>query len=163
AQEAVMAEIRVSSWIELQEQLYEGSWHEPLGRFRADFAFRGMSRADSDLTTSLVRLGGDAHELERHLLRNFRKYAPRGDVPVDSVWNWLALGQHHGLPTRLLDWTYSPYVSLHFVTAAQRHYDRDGAVWCVDYVQAHRLAPPELRRALEREGANVFTTELLNG
>ena len=46
-----MAEIRVSSWIELQEQLYEGSWHEPLSRFRSDSAFRGMSRADSDLTT----------------------------------------------------------------------------------------------------------------
>jgi FRG domain len=92
---------RVSSWVQLQEQLYEGSWHEPLGRFRSDFAFRGMSRAHADLTTSLVRLGGDAHELERHLLRNFRKYAGRGDVPVDSVGNWLALGQHHGLPTRL--------------------------------------------------------------
>src|SRR5207244_3407081 len=141
AQEAVMAEIRVSSWIELQEQLYEGSWHEPLGRFRADVAFRGMSRADSNLTTSLVRLGGDAHELERHLLRNFRKYAPRGDVPVDSVWNWLALRQHHGLPTRLLDWTYSPYVALHFVTANLERYDEDGAVGCAGSVQAHRRPP----------------------
>src|SRR5947199_395588 len=43
-----------------------------------------MSRADSDLTTSLVRLGGDAHVLERHLLRNFRKYAPRGDELADD-------------------------------------------------------------------------------
>jgi FRG domain len=40
--------IRISSWIELQERLYQGSWHEPLRRFRSDFAFRGMSRADSD-------------------------------------------------------------------------------------------------------------------
>ena len=135
-----MEDIRVSSWIELHEQLYEGSWHEPLARFRSDFAFRGMSRADSDLTTSLVRLGGDPHELERHLLRNFRKYAARGDVPVDSLWNWLALGQHHGLPTRLLD----------------------GVVWCVDYVQAHRRAPAALRRCLEDEGANLFTTEMLD-
>jgi hypothetical protein len=127
-------ELRVSSWIELQEELYAGSWHEPLGRFRSDFAFRGMSRADTDLTSSLVRLGGDAHELERHLLRNFRKYAPRGAVPVDSVSNWLALGQHHGLPTRLLDWTYSPYVALHFVTAHLERYDEDGAVWCADYL-----------------------------
>src|ERR671933_77484 len=157
-----MKEIRVSSWTELQEELYAGSWHEPLGRFRSDFAFRGMSRADSALTTSLVRLGGDAHELERHLLRNFRKYAARGEVPVDSVWNWLALGQHHGLPTRLLDWTYSPYVALHFLTANLDLYDVDGTVWCVDYVQMHRLAPEKLRRCLEEEGANVFTTEMLD-
>src|SRR5256885_1835859 len=121
-----------------------------------------MSRAGTDLTPSLVRLGGDAHELERHLLRNFRKYAPRGDVPVDSVWNWLALGQHHGLPTRLLDWTYSPYVALHFVTANLDRYDEDGVVWCADYVRAHLRAPDKLRRPLEEEGANLFNTEMLD-
>jgi hypothetical protein len=158
----VTDEIRVSSWLELHDVLYEGSWNDRLGRFRSDVAFRGRGDAAEDLHTSLMRLGGDAGALESHLLRAFRKYAPRGDVPVDSVWNWLALGQHHGLPTRFLDWTYSLYVALHFVTAAPRHYDRDGAVWCVDFVRAHELAPPELRRALEREGANVFTTEMLD-
>ena len=35
-------------------------------------------------------------------------------------------------------------------------------VWCVDYVQAHRRAPAELRRCLEDEGANLFTTEMLD-
>jgi hypothetical protein len=158
----VTDEVRASNWTELHELLYESSWNERVSRFRSNVAFRGRGDASEDLHTSLMRLGGDAGRLETHLLRAFRKYAARGEVPVDSVWNWLALGQHHGLPTRFLDWTYSPYVALHFVTSALRDYDRDGAVWCVDFVQAHRLAPPELRRALEREGANVFTTEMLD-
>jgi hypothetical protein len=157
-----MEEIRADTWRELHELLYEGSWNERLGRFRSSLAFRGRGDAGEDLHTSLMRLGGDAGSVEAHLLRAFRRYAALGDVPVDSLWNWLALGQHHGLPTRLLDWTYSPYVALHFVTSALRHYDRDGAVWSVDFVEVHRLAPPELRRALEREGANLFTTEMLS-
>ncbi len=156
-----MEEIRVESWIELQELLFGDSWNEELGRHRSNFAFRGCSVADEDLSTSLAKLGGDAAELEGHLLRNFRKYATRDAVPVDSAWNWLALGQHHGLPTRLLDWTFSPYVALHFASTARDRRKRDGVVWMVDYVRAHELAPRAWRAELEAEGANVFTTELL--
>jgi hypothetical protein len=154
-------EIRLESWSDLQEQLFAESWKEELGLFRSDFAFRGCSNASADLQSSLSRLGGDAGELERHLLRNFRKYAARDAVPIDSPWNWLALGQHHGLPTRLLDWTYSPYVALHFATHNLERFDGDGAVWMVDYVQLHRLLPRDFRTRLEEEGANVFTTEML--
>jgi hypothetical protein len=154
-------EVRVDGWLELQEQLFADSWHEALGRHRSDYAFRGRDDAADDLSTSLARLGGDAAVLERHLLRNFRKYAGPMEVPVDSPWNWLALGQHHGLPTRLLDWTNSPYVALHFATAHAQDFDRDGVVWMVDYVRAHELAPSPLRDCLEREGAALFTTEML--
>jgi len=155
-------EIRVSSWTELHEQLFADSWQEALGLFRSHFAFRGSGDAGADLSSALARLRGDAETRERHLVRNFRKYAARDAVPVDSTWNWLALGQHHGLPTRLLDWTFSPYVALHFATANLRHFDRDGSVWLVDYVQAHRQLPEPLRGAVaEGEGAIVFATELL--
>src|SRR4051794_27631789 len=156
-----MGEIRVSSWSELHERLFDDSWNEELGRHRSNFAFRGRWDAAENLVTSLTRLGGEARTLERHLLRNFRKYAASDAVPVDSFWNWLALAQHHGLPTRLLDWTYSPYVALHFATAKREAFDRDAAVWMVDFVRAHEEAPQTLRDCLEREGANLFSTEML--
>jgi hypothetical protein len=156
-----MTEVRAESWIELQEQLFADAWRPELHRHRSNFAFRGRTSAAEDLRTSLLRLGGDARNVEGYLLRNFRKYAQRGDVPFDSAWDWLALGQHHGLPTRLLDWTYSPYVALHFATANLAAYDRDGVVWAMDYVHVHERLPEALSAVLEREGANVFTPELL--
>jgi hypothetical protein len=153
-------EHRVESWEELHSLLFDELWNEELGLFRSSFAYRGNSDAVAPLTSGLVRVAGDL-ELERQLMRAFRKYARQDAVPHDTDWDWLALGQHHGLPTRLLDWTYSPYVALHFATHNTDKYDRDGVVWMLDYVAAHERLPPRLRDALGDEGAQVFTTELL--
>ena len=68
-----MQEIRVESWLELQECLFADSWHEELRRHRSDFVYRGESDERNVLTTSLMRLGGDYATLEQHLLRSFRK------------------------------------------------------------------------------------------
>src|SRR5947209_5630833 len=99
-------ETRISGWDDLIERLYAGAWNPQLGRFRSNRAFRGLEDAAHELDTSLARLGGPFEELELDILRNFRKYAGPGSAAVDSVWYWLAVGKHHGLPTRLLDWTY---------------------------------------------------------
>ena len=154
-------EHRAGSWLELHELLFADTWNEELGLFRSTLAYRGCPDAVADLSSRPVRLGGESG-LERQLMRAFRKYATRDAVPHDTDWDWLALGQHHGLPTRLLDWTYSPYVALHFATQNIAKHGRDGVVWCVDYVRAHELLPEPLRTTLAAEGANVFTTELLS-
>ncbi len=154
--------IRIASWGELQEALFADAWVPEIGRYRSRYAFRGLSDADYPLATTLMRLGGAYAELERHLLRNFRKYAHRRVVERDSVWHWLSVAQHYGLPTRLLDWTYSPFVAMHFATASIDKLDRDGVIWGVNYVAAHRMAPERLRSRLEQEGANVFTVEMLS-
>ena len=77
---------RVRSWNELHEQLYAGSWQAPLGRFRSSFAFRGMSSAADDLSTTLFRLGPSSRRSETHVIRNFRKYAQRNAVFLPMVY-----------------------------------------------------------------------------
>ena len=151
------------SWTDIVEALYAGSWNEGLQRFRSPYAFRGLSRANMSLTSSLIRLAGDADvaRVEMALLRNFRKYAHSEGERARSIWDWLALGQHRGLPTRLLDWTYSPLVALHFATDLVGDMDFDGAVWCVNFVEANRRLPPRLKRIMQHEGSETLTTDML--
>ena len=149
----------VSSWGELQEILYKDSWMEDLNRFRSSYVYRGLEDLRYDLSTSLNRLG-ESH-LERHLLRNFRKYSQIEDEKK-SIWNWLALAQHHGLPSRLLDWTYSPYVALHFATADFVNYHKDGIIWAVNYVDSKKYLPDQLKMIINEEGSHIFTAEMLD-
>lgn len=116
-----------------------------------NFAFRGYYvplEDDPDarraLTTGLERAcreidGGVLHNaparevaIVREFMRRAHHYLP--DVPRDDNWfEWLALMQHHGAPTRLLDWTYSPSVAVHFALShASRQANAELAVWTVN-------------------------------
>lgn len=149
------------NWNHLLDLLYD----IPLtyfGRIRSDFVYRGVADHNWGLQTSLQRLGGPFHKLERPLLRNFKKYATPGSIPTDNKWVEVTVAQHHGLPTRLLDWTTSPQVALHFATHELQHFDRDGAIWCVNVTAARDVLPPPLRTTLSDEWAFVFSVEMLN-
>lgn len=155
-----MVDVPVESWRELIDALYDIPQTE-FGRHRSNFVYRGLADHNWDLKTSLMRLEGSYQAVELPLLRSFRKYAQPGWLPAGSVWLHLAVAQHHGLPTRVLDWTVAPQVAVHFATAERQHYDKDGVIWCIDVVEARTLLPAKLRDILQREYAYLFSVEML--
>ena len=109
--------------------------------FDPDFVFRGQSDEAFRLRPSLLRhfLDGQV-SLERRLqtekdaLTLFQRQAGVHLHNVDrpesrDAVSWWILMQHYGVPTRLLDWTRSPFVALYF--AVEGEFDKPGAVWAV--------------------------------
>jgi len=120
------------------------------GRRRGSGIYCGGADASLPLLTSLDQLGGVSRphskaDLEEHILRNFIRYSrPYFATPPVNDWEVLVAAQHHGLPTRLLDWTYSPLVAAHFATVDPSA-GTDRAIWRLDWKQVHRhFGLPEL-------------------
>ena len=81
-----MEEIRVRSWAELNERLYERSWDARHGRFRSAYVFRGLPDFRYDRRTSLNRLGGNYAELEDDLLEELAEELLRlRDTPAQQI------------------------------------------------------------------------------
>lgn len=155
-------DIIVNSWVDLQDELFRNTWNSEIHRFRSPFVYRGLSDSRYRLLTSLIRLDGKFEQLEKHLLRSFRKYGEDLSTKCTSIWHLLTIAQHYGLPTRLMDWTYSPYIALHFATANHEKFGLDGVIWEVNFQKAHNQLPENLKRYLQAEGAQAFTVELLS-
>ncbi len=132
-------EIRVTSWNQLISELHSRNivqFNPNEGdHLRSPYFFRGMDCANWDLVTSLQRLPRKATTqpriVERALIRAFRKYASAGSFDERSEWYVLAVAQHNGLPTRCLDWTFSPLVAAHFACGDERYKNNDGSIWCL--------------------------------
>lgn len=109
---------RLKSWRELTQLLETPFFNRP----REQLIFRGHRRYDWPLTPSLGRFDPRniiTQEVADAQLRLFRRavrgrIADRTLVEIDEQNELWSVGQHHGLMTPLLDWTYSPYVALFF-------------------------------------------------
>jgi hypothetical protein len=112
---------------------------EQLERHEAGWLFRGVRNAEWTLQPSLERHAPADRKRsgsEQMLLEEFKRRAHlhlgAHHVPADDI-EWLALLQHWGGPTRLLDFTASPYVAAYFaVEDADAAKEPLCAVWAVD-------------------------------
>ena len=103
---------------------------------KADFIFRGQ-RFDAPLRPRLFRLVDDGKcqlGIEKLMLEEFKRTSlALTDIRPDSNWDWLSLAQHHRLPTRLLDWTYSALAGLWLAVERKALKEgsetRNGVVW----------------------------------
>ena len=129
-----------------------------IDRYRSSFLYRGLTNSIFKLESSLQRnCKNKQFILEKSILRNFSKYAVT-DAPemVDSIWRQLIIGQHHGLPTRLLDWTYSPLIGLNFATLESdlsQMENHNCALWEIDITEIHNLIPFEYKDILNQQSA----------
>jgi type I restriction enzyme M protein len=67
---------------------------------------------------------------EKQMLMEFKRISlPYINLMPENDWDWLALAQHHGMPTRLLDWTTNPLVALFFSCMREKNFERDVAIY----------------------------------
>ncbi|HVX41424.1 MAG TPA: FRG domain-containing protein [Gemmatimonadaceae bacterium] len=140
--ETGIPEVAITTLGEFIDHVTPDEPNPAIGRRRDTGVYRGASDAKSPLLTSLDRLGERPHakaDLEEHVLRNYIRYSRpyMGERP-ENEWEELISAQHHGVPTRLLDWTYSPLVAAFFATRPLDGPERDRAVWRLDWQEVHR-------------------------
>lgn len=121
---------------------------ETISKNNSRLWFRGVSNKTYKLAPSIYR-----NEFLPSFEVSFQnKFKSRAlpflkNRPVENYWEWLFIMQHHGVPTRLLDWSSSALVALGFAIIFRSNQDEDAAVWC--------LNPLKLN-----EATNVMLTEL---
>ena len=143
-------------------------WSEIHEYARHEWLYRGEHCAGRELKTSLER-SCDRHgvpaakrrETEDALFREFRRAYHQYALHPPSekaVVEWLSLMQHHGAPTRLLDFSYSLYIAAYFAIEAG---DGDCAVWAVHAPWAHQ----ESKKLLTCAGKKVerMTKQFVEG
>ncbi len=162
----MIQEVLINDINGIQNLLFEQERNKDNGRLRSSFFYRGMPDASFDLSTSLSRNCGKlASKLESSLLDNFIKYVSIEDPTIDeSVWKAMIIGQHHGLPTRLLDWSHSTLVALHFANTENdlANLDkRDCVVWRIDARELNSKLPQKYQDALAGKHTFIFSVEHL--
>ena len=162
----MIREVRINTLEDLLPLLTEQEYRVPLDRYRCSYLYRGMPNSEYKMSTSLSRNCKHLQKtLEPAILDNFAKYAVQEDPTVTrNVWYSMICGQHNGLPTRLLDWSHSALVGLHFAVSEENlaeMEEHDCMVWRIDMQELYSLLPARYRSAVNRVQSTIFTLDML--
>jgi len=162
----MIQEVKITTLEDLMPLMSEQEYRPEIKRNRSSFLYRGMPNVSYKMQTSLSRCCGELQKtLEPAILNNFAKYAVKEDPSVSqSIWNRMITGQHYGLPTRLLDWTHSALVALHFAMSEDNLEEMDKhdcVVWRIDMQEQINHLPEKYRLAVGREQSTLFSVEML--
>ena len=157
-----MREIEIHTFTEL---------HEIIERYDArTVIYRGMKSVKYPLIPKIGRIVppdsiGSRDANEKEILRLFKERALRFlDFMPTTDWDWLALGQQHGLPTRLLDWTNNPLVACYF--AVEESSEDDSVIYAYQnksYIDVEEYPEPfrynEVGKFIPRHISPRITTQ----
>lgn len=134
--------------IEIVEQLKAATAGGPLW-------YRGVGKAKHKLTPTLYRHGktntpAGFATLEQSLITRFRQRSiPYHNRDLKDDWDLLFFMQHYGVPTRLLDWSESPFIGIHFAVMSDNYvrtkagkirYTEEAALWVLDPIAWNRCS-----------------------
>ena len=139
----MMIEREIKNWSEFEDAINE---FIPGPSLSNKFAFRGQAKYVWSLEPSLLRaatadfpklgLKKVEHRATAYFASRAAIYHPNASTWGPDDWeSWWPLMQHYGAPTRLLDWTKSPYVAAYF--AVESLETEDGALYYVHYEQVN--------------------------
>jgi hypothetical protein len=164
-----------STWDEYKHEIVPLLFRD--SRFRPGrYLFRGCSDSDHALVSSFDRRFSDLPTAKRmrlwaSMLAGLKEAGVEHRLPSSVIGDdhrLLAFAQHHGLPTRLLDWTLSPYVAAFFAfrqSLERSHPAQHVAVWALDSTSTvwsaelgvEILSPPSIENVRLRNQAGRFT------
>ena len=159
-----MDELEINSWSQFINIVDHLDFGDPT---KVPYSFRGHANKNWRLQPTLLRsivkpgiTGDKALELEKIASNEFKSQAhihlsPNEYTLTQDVISWWTIMQHHGAPTRMLDWTKSVYVAAYF--AVSTAFDTDGAVILVHINSLHSkmeelygdVSMPKDKKALE--------------
>jgi hypothetical protein len=127
--------------------------------------FRGQRESDKKLVPKIGRKEtrlkrenqSDLPEIEERFLELFKRLSlPFIETKPESSSEWLAIAQHHGLPTRLLDWTANALAALWFVVRKEAGKDKNGAVWILNPTDEDFIPSDTTKELFELERIKIY-------
>ncbi len=158
---------QITTLEQISKIIWDQQYQSTLMRNRSPYLYRGLPNSNYHLVTSLRRNCKEKkNDIELAILRNFVKYAALEDPALKtSIWRQMIVGQHHGLPSRLLDWTYSVLIALHFATSGENLDDmsKNAAVlWQIDILEMNKRLPKNYQTTLKNESAFLMTVDMMD-